>query len=140
MNDYQHMHTACMLHNGDHPSPAAVETKPSRQDPTHSEKTCPKYSAMQLLSGDNMPITLQTCVTQPSIHTEAHVHPHPYTHAHAHSWTREAQLVTGARDVRIVETNVKLTSIFLPSTIVPCSLSRAFSASALFSNVTKPKP
>lgn len=81
----------------------------------------------------------------PSIHTKAHVRPHPYTppthtHTHAHSWTREAQPVIGAKDVRIIETNIKLTSIFLPSTIVPCSLSRAFSASALFSNVTKPKP
>ena len=32
------------------------------------------------------------------------------------------------------------TSIFLPSTTVPCSLSRARSASALFANVTKPNP
>lgn len=32
------------------------------------------------------------------------------------------------------------TSIFLPSTIVPCSFSRAASASALFANVTKPNP
>ncbi|KAG8321270.1 hypothetical protein J6590_049578 [Homalodisca vitripennis] len=32
------------------------------------------------------------------------------------------------------------TSIFLPSTTVPCSRSRAWSASALFANVTKPNP
>lgn len=32
------------------------------------------------------------------------------------------------------------TSIFLPSTTVPWSLSRAWSASALFANVTKPNP
>lgn len=32
------------------------------------------------------------------------------------------------------------TSIFLPSTTVPCSFSRAASASALFANVTKPNP
>lgn len=34
----------------------------------------------------------------------------------------------------------KITSIFRPSTSVPWSFSLAFSASALFSNVTKPKP
>ncbi len=32
------------------------------------------------------------------------------------------------------------TSIFRPSTIVPCSFSRASSASTLFANVTKPNP
>lgn len=38
------------------------------------------------------------------------------------------------------ETERKITSILRPSTRVPWSFSLAFSASALFSNVTKPKP
>lgn len=46
----------------------------------------------------------------------------------------------GRRQKRGRKGTWKITSILRPSTRVPWSFSRAFSASALDSNVTKPKP
>lgn len=88
VTDYQHM-SACMLGNGDRFSPAASgdQTEQAGTQHIHTNSSCPSYSAMQLLSKDDMPKTLPGHASLVHPDQKARVHPTP-VHTHA-CWTRE---------------------------------------------------